>query len=618
VASSPLRTQHLGKQWISWALCLSGVILFIPSAFLFWAFTVESFQQWRCGTSNAWACLDAIEPAQQQMNDAVKQLIFTSAGLIFLWGLGLGSLIYLNTRKGKVYDENYIRGAVKAPEKIINELTASARLKDEGPHIEIGDVIFPRYLETLSLLTCGSPGAGKTTAFQLMLTAINQRKTDKACIYDCNGDYLKKFYNAERGDIILGLSELSNATWNIWHEFPDGVGFQKFVELVIPKEQGTTYWVDNGRIVFLELIKKCTSWKQLREIISLWSLPKVVHFVEGTPAERALLSKYGEEILSGVNSRTAWLDNFEDANTCSIPLRGQGQSPLVESENGKTDAFSFHQWATNKNDNAWIFLLVPERYSAESAPMLAVYFDLMAQATMERKVDHIGFNRLWLVLDELTSAGYQPRLKDFLAKGRKYGGCAMLGFQLISQVRTLYGRDETETIFGLCQSKLIQRTSDGATCKFLAETIGTTDYYEPTFSVSDNGKIETQSTGAQRRNDHLFLPSEIKDLPQFNAILLMPTYPSAQITIKADAHALPNVTLPEPKKKLSLLDISQLATESGEYPKVVSILKKDATLEKKEVESLSLQEIHEDEINDIDCLDDDVLEEDRSSPIDHA
>jgi Type IV secretion-system coupling protein DNA-binding domain len=615
VASSPLRTQHLGKQWISWALCLSGVVLCIPSAFFLWAFMVESFQQWRCGASNAWTCLDAIEPAQQQLNDAVNKLIFTSAGLIFLWALGLGSLIYLNTRKGKVYDENYIRGAVKAPEKIINELTASARQKEDGPHIEISDVIFPRYLETGNILTCGDPGSGKTTAFQLMLMPINLRKTDKACIYDCKGSYLKKFYNAKRGDIILGLTELANATWNVWDEFPDGVGFQKFVELVIPKEQGTTYWVDNGRIVLLELIKKCTSWKQLREIISSWSIVEVVQFLEDTPAKRALLSKYGEEILSGVNSRTAWLDNFEDANPCSIPLRGQGQSPLDGAEDGKTtDSFSFHEWAKNKDNNAWVFLFIPERHSAESAPMLAVYFDLVAQATMERESDHTGFNRLWMVLDEITSAGYQPRLKHFLGKGREYGGCAMIGFQLISQVRTEYGVNETQTIFGLCQSKLILRTSDDDTCKFLAGNIGSADYYEPTFSVSDNGRIQTESNGAQRRNDHLFLPSEIQNLPQFNAILVMPTYPRCQLMIKADAHALPNVTLPEPKKKLSPLEISQLATESGEYPKVISIasrqdgsaLKKEGTQEKNEVESISEQEIHEDEINDIDCLDDDA------------
>ena len=532
------------------AAFLSLSILAIPLGIWFWALLLDQYLQWQCSAhSFSFACSDALITSQQQVVDALQNFLLTSGLFLVGWAGILGALIWRNLESTST-DENYIRGAVKAAEEKVNELTASIRNDEPGPHIQFGNILFPQFLETLSMLACGSPGAGKTTAFQLALIPINQRSTDKVCVYDRNGDYLKKFYNPVRGDKVLGLTDLATHTWNLWDEFPDGQGFQKFVELAIPKEQGTTYWVDNGRLILLELLKTCRSWKELREIISSWGVADISKRLQGTPAFRPLVSKYAEEILSGVNSRTAWLDNFEDANPLEGPTR----------DGRTTDAFSFHEWATS-TDNSWVFLLVPEHLSAESAPMLTVWFDLIAQAVMRREIDHTGFNRLWLVLDELSSVGYQPRLKDFLAEARKYGGGAMLGFQLISQIRAIYGVHETQTIFGLCQTKLILRTAEAETCKFLAENIGTQDYYEPTFSSSKsyssapasllaNRKNEGQTKGYQRRNDHLFLPSEIKDLPQFNAILVMPTFPTCQIKLKQDAHTLPTVSLPKPRKKL--------------------------------------------------------------------
>jgi energy-coupling factor transporter ATP-binding protein EcfA2 len=530
---SPLIRQQRSRQTLILYLVISGIILVCAFSPIAYAWLMQQRQSFICLTSATWVCSDELKQGADQLYAAIKNFGLLLIGMLVFWAFLLAR--FATTNFSTVHQSEVIRGAIKASEDFINELTAAERAKEQGPHILFGKIAFLRRLEQLSLLVTGSPGSGKTTVIQSALGTINKRSTDKVAIYDRNGDYARKFYSQKRGDVILGLSELATATWNIWNEFPDGYGFQAFVELVVPKEQGTTYWVDNGRIVLLELLKKVNSWKQLRKIISTAPLAQIVGLLEGTPAFVALTGKYGEEIRSGVNSRTTWLDLLQDYELLEEPINGK-----------TTNEFSFHEWA--KDDSAsWVFIVVPERYRIPFAPILTVYFDLIAQSVMERKVDHTGFKRLWLVCDELSSARYQPRLADYLAEGRKFGACAILGFQLISQIRFIYGPDETETIFGLCQSKLILRTTDGATCKFLAEMLGTQDYFEPSLSVSKSDQRRTTSEGYQRRNEYLFLPAEIKDLPQFHGILVMPTLPTSQIVLSREAHSFPNVELPKVK-----------------------------------------------------------------------
>jgi energy-coupling factor transporter ATP-binding protein EcfA2 len=537
VSASPLIRQQHVRQRLIIALVSSLVIVGIASAAVGMAWFVDNQQHLSCtilmSGCNSGQLMDGSE--DHAVADSLRNFWIVIVFVIGLWIFFLFPWVRQPLKEDVGSPNQIIRGAIKASEDFINELTATERAKEQGPHILFGKIAFPRRLEQLSLLVTGSPGSGKTTVIQSALGTIHKRSTDKVAIYDRNGDYARKFYSQKRGDVILGLSELASATWNIWNEFPDGYGFQAFVELVIPKEQGTTYWVDNGRIVLLELLKKVNSWKQLRKIISTAPLAQIVGLLEGTPAFVALTGKYGEEIRSGVNSRTTWLDLLQDYELLEEPINGR-----------TTNEFSFHEWA--KDDSAsWVFIVVPERYRIPFAPILTVYFDLIAQAVMERKVDHTGFKRLWLVCDELSSARYQPRLADYLAEGRKFGACAILGFQLISQIRFIYGPDETETIFGLCQSKLILRTTDGATCKFLADMLGTQDYFEPSLSVSKSDQRRSTSEGYQRRNEYLFLPAEIKDLPQFHGILVMPTLPTSQIVLSREAHSFPNVELPKVK-----------------------------------------------------------------------
>lgn len=50
---------------------------------------------------------------------------------------------------------------------------------------------------------------------------------------------------------------------------------------------------------------------------------------------------------------------------------------------------------------------------------------------------------LWFIIDELDALGQVDGLKDALARLRKFGGCCVLGFQSIAQVRARRALDES-------------------------------------------------------------------------------------------------------------------------------------------------------------------------------
>ena len=69
----------------------------------------------------------------------------------------------------------------------------------------------------------GGPRSGKSNAIKLATEKLlaQLQPDDFAIIFDPRGDYLKEFYSAERGDLVLStLSRHRHITesWNVWEE----------------------------------------------------------------------------------------------------------------------------------------------------------------------------------------------------------------------------------------------------------------------------------------------------------------------------------------------------------------------------------------------------------------
>jgi len=60
--------------------------------------------------------------------------------------------------------------------------------------------------------------------------------------------------------------------------------------------------------------------------------------------------------------------------------------------------------------------------------------------------------QVWIVIDELGALDYQGQLENLVVRGRKRGLCVVVGFQAVSQLHSIYGRDRTVTLLSLADT----------------------------------------------------------------------------------------------------------------------------------------------------------------------
>lgn len=97
-----------------------------------------------------------------------------------------------------------------------------------------------------------------------------------------------------------------------------------------------------------------------------------------------------------------------------------------------------------------------------------------------------------MILDEFPSLGTMPNLEQFLTRGRKYGVCAVLGFQHIAHVQDLYGR-RANAILGQCLHKSYFKVNDAEMAQWCASQFGRLLMYNDDGSVERNDPASTEN-----------------------------------------------------------------------------------------------------------------------------
>ena len=130
-------------------------------------------------------------------------------------------------------------------------------------------------------------------------------------------------------------------------------------------------------------------------------------------------------------------------------------------------SWSALEWAGTRR--CWLFLSSTEESREAALPLQSVWLDCIVRrlmATEERRT------KVWIIADELPVLKRQAELETLMVRGRKRGLCAVLGFQAITQLRAIYGHDQTATLAAAPASKLILRTGEAETARWSSGQIG--------------------------------------------------------------------------------------------------------------------------------------------------
>jgi type IV secretory pathway TraG/TraD family ATPase VirD4 len=149
--------------------------------------------------------------------------------------------------------------------------------------------------------------------------------------------------------------------------------------------------------------------------------------------------------------------------------------------------------------------------------------------------------RIWLVIDELASLEKLASLESALTKGRKNGLRIVAGLQSVSQLDTLYGTHEAQTIRACFRNLVVLggSTTDPKTCEEMSKSIGEHEVERDKTSRTSGMRRGSTNEAKERSKERIVLSTEIASLPPLTGyVSFAGDYPIARV--KLEPESFPN------------------------------------------------------------------------------
>ncbi len=393
-----------------------------------------------------------------------------------------------------------------------------AALKRPAPYT-IADVPFPDRAETRHTIVSGTTGSGKTVLISNLVAQIRERG-ERCVLYDKMGSYTRSFFDPAR-DVLLNPLDARSPRWSPFYEARSLRDFDTMAAALIPQQKDTVdpFWVtaarqlfSNGAGVLRE--KGVTENRVLVDHLLKTELTALAQAMEGTVAQSIVDPENPKTALSVRAMLTAHLGALEVLADIGTP-------------------FSIRDWVSDEDRSGFLFLTSRADQHASLRGLISTWLEIAVNALLS--LDQDDGRRVWIVLDELPTLHQVPSLQPGLAESRQFGGCFVLGIQVISALRDLYGRNGAETISGLCGTRVVLSAPDEDTARWSAASLGRAEVEEVTegFSYGANTIRDGVSLTPRRELRPLALASEIMQLPALNGYLRFPgPLPAAKIALE--------------------------------------------------------------------------------------
>jgi type IV secretory pathway TraG/TraD family ATPase VirD4 len=413
-------------------------------------------------------------------------------------------------------DKSHKRGTLVSS---LQKNRAARRLRSDG--LTLAGQPVPEADETKHFKMIGTTGTGKSTAIRELLTGALKRG-DRAIIADPDGSYLNRFYDPDRGDVILNPFESRAARWDLFGEMTQLHDADQLSRSLIADAEGAEGpWRNYARVFLTSLLRQLHRVKhhdvgELYQLIATTPVDDLRDLLADTPAG-PYLSQDNGRFFSAVRAV---------ANTHLSALEH-----IAHQES--RDSLSVRSWI--RTGRGVLFLPYSANEIATLRSIISTWmrlaiFETMSQPQEGRGDQPLSERRVWFAIDELDALGQIDGLKDALARLRKFGGRCILGFQSIAQVAGTYGRAEAQTIVENCGNTLILRCSaseGGGTARFASSLIGEREIIREQITKSRRPTewLASQSVAQQHVTESAVLASEIEQLPDLQGFLKFASTP---------------------------------------------------------------------------------------------
>ena len=340
------------------------------------------------------------------------------------------------------------------------------KLIKEKSDITLANIPYPKGAEARHTLITGTTGSGKTNAIIELIDQI-QEKGDRAIIVDTVGTYVNRYYNKEQGDIILNPLDPRSVPWSFLEECKDQEILRNVAACILEKgDNHDKFWEDAAKIVFSETAMKIQaenkSLKEFLDILAKEDLSETQKYLEGS---------YGASLV----------DKSADKMAISIRatlINSVYPFEVLREEKGKN--FSIRNWI-KMEEKGFLFLSCTPKERNTVIPLITSWLSIASDTLMQCPETD---KRTWFFIDELHNLRKLPKLDLALAEIRKFGGCYVMGTQLIAQLEKIYGKELTRAITGLCGTKVVMNVPEPITAKYMADFLGEKEEITSTETLS--------------------------------------------------------------------------------------------------------------------------------------
>ena len=444
----------------------------------------------------------------------------------------------LTDKKELISGHNYVDG--KRLKKLVKEKSEP----NVGREITIAGIPYPKGSEARHTIITGTTGSGKTNAIIELINQV-EKLGEREIIVDTVGTYVNRYYNRDRGDIILNPLDPRSQPWSFLEECSGPELLRNVASCILNKGgDGDRFWEDAAKIVFVETANKIQAQgKSLEEFIDiLLKLPL-------NEMQEYLKGSYGGGLI----------DKNADKMALSIRAMLINSVHIFDSlreEEGNN--FSIRDWLSS-DDKGFLFLSCIPKERGTVIPMTTAWLSIAGETLMQLPESD---KRTWFFIDELHNLKKLPKLDQALAEIRKFGGCYVMGTQLIAQLEKVYGRELTRAITGLCGTKVVMNVPEPITAKYMADFLGDKEEITTLEALSYGANTIRDGANISQRysKESVVSGSQIMDLATGEAFIRFYGIPTVG-KIMFKYHERKSITIKSTKKNFSInnkfIDVSE-------------------------------------------------------------
>src|SRR6204780_5104977 len=377
----------------------------------------------------------------------------------------------------------------------------------EGQHIEI----------------MGDTGAGKSRLVMQLLVQIKERG-HSAIVYDPACEFVQRFYDPSRGDIILNPLDARCPYWGPSEELRRRAEARAIAASLY---QPTTdkkgeFFTETPQKIFAHLL---TFGPSPQELVEWMANPDEIDRRVQNTEMAMMIAKGAQQQRNGV--------------LASLGLIADSLRMLPRKERAER-SWSATEWA--KERQGWIFITSQPSEREALRPLHSLWIDLLVLRLLNEPKE--SQHPVWFVLDELASLQRLPQLHTAITENRKSKNPLVLGFQGKAQLEVIYGH-MAEVMLSQPATKIFLKTTEPKAAEWVSNAIGKVEIErmrETHFDGSRSGK----NFSLDRQTEPLVMDSEISGLEDKHAFLKLGNHVARFSFLYSDLSRTQKAFVPRP------------------------------------------------------------------------